>query len=67
MMRGRIRALVCGRQNAVALVLNGLPRGFHKDPADRLIVATARAHALPLATWDATLRRSRLMRVWKAD
>ncbi|MBI3919537.1 MAG: type II toxin-antitoxin system VapC family toxin, partial [Betaproteobacteria bacterium] len=31
----------------VALALNDLPAGFHNDPADRLIVATARAHALP--------------------
>lgn len=37
--------------------LHALPASFHGDPADRLIVATARAHALPLATHDRTIRR----------
>lgn len=49
----------------VALALDGLPRSFHGDPADRVIVATARAHALPLATRDAAIRRSRAVRLWK--
>jgi PIN domain nuclease of toxin-antitoxin system len=49
----------------VALALNDLPAGFHNDPADRLIVATARAHALPLATHDSTIRRSRTARLWR--
>ena len=50
----------------VAVALNSLPKRFHKDPADRLIVATARAHAMVLATWDATIRKSRLVQLWKA-
>jgi PIN domain nuclease of toxin-antitoxin system len=50
----------------VALALNGLPRGLPNDPADRLIVASARAHALPLATHDRVIRRSRAARLWKA-
>ncbi len=29
-----------------------LPSGFHKDPADRIIVATARIHGLRLLTVD---------------
>lgn len=29
-----------------------LPSGFHKDPADQLIVSTARAHGCPLLTAD---------------
>ena len=49
----------------VALALNDLPAAFHNDPADRLIVATARAHALPLATHDSTIRRARVARVWR--
>jgi PIN domain nuclease of toxin-antitoxin system len=49
----------------VVLALDGLPPGFHGDPADRLIVATARAHALPLATRDAAIRRARVTRLWK--
>ena len=49
----------------VALALDDLPRSFHGDPADRVIAATARAHALPLATRDAAIRRSRAVRLWK--
>ena len=33
-----------------------LPGEFHKDPADRLIVATARRHAIPLVTADDKIR-----------
>jgi PIN domain nuclease of toxin-antitoxin system len=47
------------------LALNSLPDTFHGDPADRLIVATARAHVLPLATRDTRIRRSRVARLWK--
>jgi PIN domain nuclease of toxin-antitoxin system len=49
----------------VVVSLHALPESFHGDPADRLIVATARAHALPLATHDSAIRRSRLVRLWK--
>ncbi|MCX7176675.1 MAG: type II toxin-antitoxin system VapC family toxin [Proteobacteria bacterium] len=51
---------------AVILALDSLPPGFHGDPADRIIVATARAHGLPLATRDTNIRRSRAVKVWKA-
>jgi PIN domain nuclease of toxin-antitoxin system len=50
----------------VILALDGLPESFHGDPADRIIVATARAHGLPLATQDRNIRRSRTVKVWKA-
>jgi PIN domain nuclease of toxin-antitoxin system len=50
----------------VVIALGDLPATFHGDPADRLIVATARAHRLPLATHDRAIRRSRLTRAWKA-
>ena len=50
---------------AVILALDGLPAGFHGDPADRIIVATARAHGLPLASHDGSIRRSRVARMWK--
>lgn len=50
----------------VVLALDALPASFHGDPADRLIVATARAHSLPLATRDAAIRRSRAVPLWKA-
>ena len=34
-----------------------LGRGFHNDPADQMIVATARLHGLPLMTADERIRR----------
>ena len=50
----------------VVLALDQLPASFHGDPADRVIVATARAMAMSLATRDAAIRRSRLVKIWKA-
>ena len=50
----------------VILAVDRLPAAFHGDSADRIIVATARAHGLPLATRDANIRRSRTARIWKA-
>lgn len=49
----------------VVFALDSLPASFHGDPADRLIVATARKHAMPLATHDAAIRRSRVVKLWK--
>jgi PIN domain nuclease of toxin-antitoxin system len=49
----------------VVIAADALPSGFHGDPADRLIVATARAHAMPLATRDGLIRKSRLAALWK--
>ena len=40
---------------AVAIEAANLPGDFHKDPADRLIVATARVHGVALATQDGTI------------
>ena len=50
----------------VVIALADLPVTFHGDPADRLIVATARAHRLPLATHDRAVRKSRLVTLWNA-
>jgi len=50
----------------VVIALADLPVTFHGDPADRLIVATARAHRLRLATHDRAVRRSRLTTLWSA-
>jgi len=36
----------------IAVEANRLPGTFHKDPADRIIVATARRHGLTLVTGD---------------
>ncbi len=51
---------------AIVAEMNRLPASFHRDPADRLIVATARALKLPLATHDRRIRSSRLASLWKA-
>jgi PIN domain nuclease of toxin-antitoxin system len=49
----------------VVLAADALPASFHGDPADRLIVATARAHAMQLATRDSAIRKSRAVSLWK--
>lgn len=49
----------------VIVALDALPTSFHGDPADRIIVATARAYGLPLATRDSNIRRSRTVKLWK--
>jgi PIN domain nuclease of toxin-antitoxin system len=40
---------------AIALESTRLPAGFHRDPADQIIVATARLHGCPLLTVDARI------------
>lgn len=49
----------------VVIAVNALPRSFHGDPADRLIVSTSRAHDVLLATHDNAIRRSRVTTIWK--
>jgi len=41
-----------------------LPATFHRDPADRLIVASCRVLGLPLLTRDTRILRSRLVTRW---
>ena len=36
----------------VAIESTSLPGGFHRDPSDQIIVATARVHECPLVTSD---------------
>ncbi len=45
--------------------MNRLSENFHRDPADRLIVATSRFLNLPLASHDRKIRSSRLVSLWK--
>jgi PIN domain nuclease of toxin-antitoxin system len=40
----------------IAIDSCSLPGNFHKDPADRMIVATARIHQVPLITKDRKIR-----------
>jgi len=53
-------------ETSIVAEMNRLPAGFHRDPADRLIVATARCLKLPLATKDRKIRSSRMVSLWKA-
>lgn len=50
---------------SVVTALDELPVSFHGDPADRVIVATARVHEWPIATHDGAIRRSRVAQLWK--
>ena len=49
----------------VARELFHFPKHFPRDPADRIIVATARALDVPLLTYDNRIRRSGLVQLWK--
>jgi len=49
-----VRILPIDRHTAVQST--GLPETFHQDPADRIIVATARRLNLPLVTADKRIR-----------
>ena len=39
----------------IAVESSQLPGAFHRDPADQIIVATARIHGIPLLTADARI------------
>ncbi|MEP6603626.1 MAG: type II toxin-antitoxin system VapC family toxin [Spartobacteria bacterium] len=49
---------------AVALKLADLPDNFHGDPADRIIVATALVHDVPLLTHDRKIQRAKVVPLW---
>lgn len=49
---------------AIANEVGRIPDGVHRDPADRLIIATARVHDLPVLTRDKAIRRSKLVTMW---
>lgn len=49
---------------AIAAEAAAMPPTFHRDPADRLIVASCRVLGLPLLTRDARILRSRLVTRW---
>jgi len=39
----------------IAVASTQLPGSFHRDPADQIIVATARLHGCPLVTSDSKI------------
>ena len=49
---------------AIAAGVAALPARFHRDPADRIIVATCRTLKAPLLTRDRLIIRSRLITRW---
>lgn len=48
----------------IAAEVARLPETFHRDPADRIIVATSRAQRIAVLTHDERIRRSRLVSLW---
>lgn len=50
---------------AVAAEVARLPDKFHRDPADRLIVATARVRKLRVLTRDRKISGARLVPIWR--
>ncbi|MGA0368767.1 MAG: hypothetical protein ACO3N7_04885 [Kiritimatiellia bacterium] len=46
-------------------IFNPLPASFHRDPAERLIVASARVKGLALATHDRKLQYACSLPIWK--
>ena len=51
---------------AVAAEVARLPEKFHRDPADRLIVATARVRKLRVLTRDRKITGARVVPLWRA-
>ncbi len=50
---------------AVAAEVARLPEKFHRDPADRLIVATARVRKLRVLTRDRNITAARVVSLWR--
>lgn len=49
----------------VTALASQFPEDYPRDPADRLIGATARAEGVPLVTYDERIRHSKLIRtIW---
>jgi PIN domain nuclease of toxin-antitoxin system len=55
-----VQSLMCGTieiSHEIAASAYALPGNFHRDPADRLLIATARIHELILLTADERILR----------
>ncbi len=48
----------------IAAEVARLPDSFHRDPADRLIVATSRVHGMRVLTKDVAIAKSGLVKLW---
>lgn len=57
-----IHARTVSISHEIAREAYGLPGPFHKDPADRLLVAACRIHGLTLITADQRILRYRHVR-----
>jgi PIN domain nuclease of toxin-antitoxin system len=57
----------CAITPAIAAEVAALPSSFHRDPADRIIVATCRNMEAPIVTRDRLILRSRLVSRWRPD
>jgi len=55
---------LCPITPSIAAEMGRLPAEFHQDPADRLIVATARNKHLPLATMDRKIIDAKVTKIW---
>lgn len=62
LMVQRPRLFVLDLSPEIAALACQFPPDFPKDPADRIIAATARAHGLPLVTKDRRLQTCPLLR-----
>jgi PIN domain nuclease of toxin-antitoxin system len=59
------RFVVLPMTGRVCVRAMGLPSGYPKDPADRIIGATAQVEGIPLVTADDDIRRSKALRtIW---
>ena len=52
-----------GISPAIAVELSALPDSFHRDPADRILVATARVLGATLLTQDHRIVKAKLTRI----
>jgi PIN domain nuclease of toxin-antitoxin system len=60
-----VRFVVCPISGRACARTAGLPRTYPKDPADRIIGATALVEGLPLVTADREIRRSKAVQtIW---
>lgn len=51
----------------IAIESTRLPGEFHRDPADQIIVATARVYDCPLLTVDVKILRYQYVKLFQSD